>query len=76
MPKFTSEEAAKIFYKMGKLQLGLVAFKLYDALKSIEWAGAYHSLCPCCNERKPENGWYGHAPDCQLAAALRKAEGK
>jgi hypothetical protein len=47
---------------------------MYTVLKSIEWISAYPTLCPCCRERKTENGWYGHSSDCQLAAALRKAE--
>ena len=51
---------------------------LYAALKSVEWSATkviYYELeygfCPACLEHRDK----GHAADCKLNAALKKAEG-
>lgn len=48
---------------------------LYAALKAAEWGGMdteiHQDHCPACRHSED----IGHSPDCQLAAALRKAEG-
>ena len=52
--------------------------QLYAALKAVEWRGSKRvgpdvdECCPTC-EAYPE---HGHAADCQLNAALRKARGE
>jgi hypothetical protein len=51
---------------------------LLAALKSVEWAGLAKS-CPSCGGYEhagPRGAGAGHAPDCELAAALRAAEGE
>jgi len=55
---------------------------LYTALKAVEWAGdgmgdpindpKYFNWCPWCGELQID----GHSVDCELNAALRKAEGR
>jgi len=51
---------------------------LYHALLSLEWEpyeeadGTTLRICPSCGQYKAE----GHAPDCVLQRALRKADGK
>jgi len=44
--------------------------KLRAVLRKVEWMGAYEhaAMCPECDGRERD----GHAPDCELAAALRE----
>lgn len=61
---------------------------LYAVLKRLEWRPSYfggepRDVCPVCERLRPGYDglprvlveWSGHAADCTLAAALRKAEG-
>lgn len=54
--------------------LAEIAPELVAALKAVEWGGSArrrdYPSCPSCEELSPQ-----HAQSCQLAAALRKAEG-
>jgi hypothetical protein len=50
---------------------------LYEALKAVEWIvqtdeRCIHTQCPECHALIAND----HAPDCKLAAALKKADGK
>jgi len=51
---------------------------LLAALRTVEWAAegyaaeGLHPACPACRAWQS----HGHAPDCQLAKALRDAEGE
>ena len=42
------------------------------ALKAVEWPYEGRYACPCCGQHKGQ----GHALDCQLAKALKDAEGE
>lgn len=62
-----SDESAAV------LQLASAAPDLYRALLAVEWrSGDAGPRCPGCDRTKA----YGHASDCALAAALRKARGE
>jgi len=58
--------------------LFLAAPALLAALRTVEWAAegyaaeGLHPACPACRAWQS----HGHAPDCQLAKALRDAEGE
>jgi hypothetical protein len=49
--------------------------RLRGLLKRLEWAGGSgceYAACPGCGDLKTQAG--GHAPDCELAAALREGQ--
>jgi hypothetical protein len=47
--------------------------QLLATLAAVEWIDVESwDMCPSCHATKSE----GHAPDCQLAAALRAAKGE
>ena len=56
--------------------LAAAAPELLRALETAEWAAVEdcngEPKCPICSKRESN----GHVPDCQLAAALRKARGE
>lgn len=62
--------------------------ELLEALREVEWAGleddpdgGYYCACPSCGGGHPDDpatpeGYVGHTEDCELAAAIAKAEGR
>lgn len=47
---------------------------MLEVLEAVEWKYYSHRMktCPCCDWAQDRN----HAPDCKLAAALKKARGE
>lgn len=62
--------------------------ELLETLRAVEWSGleedpdgGYYGACPSCGGGDPDNpatpeGYAGHTDDCELAAAIAKAEGR
>lgn len=44
---------------------------LYESLKAVEWGNKFKNTCPSCFSCQSQ----GHAPDCLIGNALKKAEG-
>jgi hypothetical protein len=74
---FSGKEALADVRKYEDAVLWASAPDMYAALKAVEWKEVYISIneayneCPCCGNNQVN----GHKPDCQLASALKKAEG-
>lgn len=72
------EDINGLFPAEANARLMAAAPDMLSVLKAVEWNGPYvgyaAAVCPSCDAYRSDNK--GHRKDCELAAAIAKAEGR